>query len=219
MKPLVIKALDVARSQVGVREVPLGSNAGPAVERYLASTGTPKGSAWCAAFVNYCIEEAAHKLGAREPWIRTAGCDEIKSWARRNKVLFERPEVGDVFLHFSPGDDADHTGFVTSVANGYFGTVEGNTNNGGSREGIGVFSRKRPVSEAYRFVRWANLVEAGSARQGKTVLIFVNGRRFSGKLDTKKGITYALIGDEYIPVKQAWPNRTYIWEGDILKVA
>ena len=36
-----------------------------------------------------------------------------------------------------------HTGLVVSNMNGLLETIEGNTNDGGSREGIGVFRRSR----------------------------------------------------------------------------
>jgi hypothetical protein len=168
MKSLVEKALVVAGKEVGVREI--NHNHGKRVEEYLASCGLGGGAPWCAAFVNFCIEEAARQLKTSEPWHRTAGCDEIKAWARRNDILFERPEPGDVFLHFSRPDDASHTGFVVSVDGGQFDTIEGNTNIGGSREGIGVFKRTRSNSNAYKFVRWDRLVKVDDCDEPRYTL-------------------------------------------------
>jgi len=42
----------------------------------------------------------------------------------------------------SPGG-AGHTGLVEKVDGGMLVTIEGNTNEGGSREGIGVFRRSK----------------------------------------------------------------------------
>jgi hypothetical protein len=39
------------------------------------------------------------------------------------------------------GAGVGHTGFVAEVHAGKLITIEGNTNDGGSREGIGVFER------------------------------------------------------------------------------
>lgn len=39
------------------------------------------------------------------------------------------------------GGGVGHTGLVEKVLNGHLVTIEGNTNDGGSREGIGVFRR------------------------------------------------------------------------------
>ena len=44
-------ALGVARTQIGVREDPPGSNNGREVAAYLDAVGLPPGNAWCAAFV------------------------------------------------------------------------------------------------------------------------------------------------------------------------
>ena len=46
--------------------------------------------------------------------------------------------------HFSnqqTGGGNGHPGFVANVIGNRLGTIEGNTNDGGSREGIGVFRR------------------------------------------------------------------------------
>ena len=56
---LAVAALGTAVTQLGVMEEPLGSNRGPMVDKYLASTGTPPGSFWCMAFVHWCFREAA----------------------------------------------------------------------------------------------------------------------------------------------------------------
>jgi hypothetical protein len=46
---------------------------------------------------------------------------------------------------------AGHTGLVEAVEGQYLVTIEGNTNEGGSREGIGVFRRtSRKISQINR---------------------------------------------------------------------
>jgi hypothetical protein len=39
------------------------------------------------------------------------------------------------------GGGAGHTGLVVGIQSGKLVTIEGNTNDGGSREGVGVFQR------------------------------------------------------------------------------
>ncbi|MCS6862254.1 MAG: CHAP domain-containing protein [Abditibacteriales bacterium] len=160
MKALVQKAIDIALSQKGVREE--GENAGKKVEEFLRSVGLGPGYPWCAAFVYWCTQKAADALKVSNPFIRTAGCAVIASWAREHDILEDTPEAGDVFLHWSTVAGvfrASHTGFVTKVRGAQFDTIEGNTNAGGSREGIGVFARKRTNGDRYRFVRWSRLVD------------------------------------------------------------
>lgn len=162
MKPLVENALSVARNQVGVREEPPGSNTGRMVSQYLSSVGLAPGYPWCAAFVYWVIEFAGWVLRMTElPFIRTASCEMIRRWAEENDLLRSHPVPGDVFLYVASGR-ASHTGFVTSVNGVRFTTIEGNTNLGGSREGIGVFQRSRPLSGPYQFVRWGDLLPDGS---------------------------------------------------------
>ncbi|MBM3449786.1 MAG: hypothetical protein FJX78_02155 [Armatimonadetes bacterium] len=50
MHKLVRRALEIAGSQEGVREVG-GPNQGPQVNEYLKSVGLGPGARWCAAFV------------------------------------------------------------------------------------------------------------------------------------------------------------------------
>jgi hypothetical protein len=49
-------------------------------------------------------------------------------------------QPGHIFV-IDTGGGAGHTGLVLEVSGGKLITIEGNTNDGGSREGIGVFQR------------------------------------------------------------------------------
>ena len=60
--PLAAAALDAARGEIGVREVPPGSNRGPKVDVYLRAVGLDPAAgcyAWCAAFVYWCFGKGA----------------------------------------------------------------------------------------------------------------------------------------------------------------
>jgi hypothetical protein len=48
---------------------------------------------------------------------------------------------GQIFI-ISTGGGHGHTGFIEKIEGGLLTTIEGNTNNNGSREGVGVFRRK-----------------------------------------------------------------------------
>jgi hypothetical protein len=47
-----------------------------------------------------------------------------------------------------------HVGFVDSFSSKYIYTVEGNTNTNGSREGDGVYRKKRLIRQVYCVGRW-----------------------------------------------------------------
>jgi len=147
-KSLFDNTIAVANSQVGVLEQPLGSNSGPEVEKYLASVGLPKGNSWCMAFVYYCFNEASNRLAIKNPLVKTGGClhhwnttigKKITAFQAKNNPSLIVP--GSIFI-IDHGSGLGHTGIVTEVVDGYVTTIEGNTNNTNSREGIGVFSLK-----------------------------------------------------------------------------
>lgn len=150
---LAVAALGTAVTQLGVMEEPTGSNRGPMVDQYLASTGTAPGNFWCMAFVHWCFREAAAATGVSNPFPKTAGC--LDAW---NKVRKARPtrvisraaamtdpslvRPGQVFI-LDHGGGLGHTGFVRQSFGGPLRTIEGNSNPLGSRNGLGVFELNR----------------------------------------------------------------------------
>jgi len=67
--------------------------------------------------------------------------------ARSNSV-----KPGDIFImQFKHG--TGHTGFVVKVENGIVHTIEGNTNDDGSREGYEVAQRKRTIGEIFGIIQ------------------------------------------------------------------
>ncbi len=149
---LLSKVVKKAKSQTGVLEDPIGSNSGPEVDEYLASVGLDPGYFWCMAFVYWCFDKSAKQLGVTNPAIKTAGV--IDHWNRTkgkrinsidavNNPSKVRP--GQIFI-MSYGGGTGHTGIVESVSGGFINTIEGNTNESGSRNGIGVFKRQRKIN-------------------------------------------------------------------------
>ena len=146
-------ALAIARTQIGVREQPTGTNRGPEVDKYLLTTGLDPAAGsypWCIAFVYWCFNEAAREAGVAHPLPKTAGV--LTHWRKagergvRRITTTEaamRPDLvqpGHVFI-MDYGAGVGHAGVVVEVRGGKLVTIEGNTNDGGSREGIGVFQR------------------------------------------------------------------------------
>jgi hypothetical protein len=152
-------ALKKAEAEIGVMEDPPGSNSGPMVDKFLASAGAGPGDSWCMAFVHWCFEQAAHDLGAPNIFPRTAGC--LDAWAKVSAASPQRvvtaaaaktdPSLvkpGFVFI-LDHGHGHGHTGFVSATAGGALRTVEGNSNDNGSANGVGVFAlNRRSVMEA-----------------------------------------------------------------------
>lgn len=163
------KLVEIASSQVGVKEVG-GNNNGPKIREYQAATNLkPASWPWCAAFCCWVIREwlkdkdNVQWLGLKqvttEQWRpKTAAAFGFATWAKdrpaTTKVLSGRakPQVGD-FVIF----DFSHIGIVVKInSNGTIQCVEGNTNGRGTRDSVsgdGVWSKARSTSLVRNYVR------------------------------------------------------------------
>jgi peptidoglycan hydrolase-like protein with peptidoglycan-binding domain len=161
--PLLAATLKFAATQIGVMEQPLGSNRGPEVDEYLRSVGidpTTGSFPWCAAFVYFCFRQAAIAQGVANPVIQTGGV--LDHWNRAGAAGIRRLGTDECIANPSlvtPGlifiiinkNGSGHTGLVEAVTGTYLTTIEGNTNDNGSREGVGVFRRqKRTIASISR---------------------------------------------------------------------
>lgn len=144
MSQLSDAALQVAISQIGQEEKPKGSNWGHPIQDYLLSVGINFPASWCAAFLYWCFDHAAGQLGQPNPVYKAGGV--LAHWTNRAPkriAATEEPEAGDIFI-MDLGKGLGHTGIVESIAaDGTLHTIEGNTNDTGSREGYEVARKKR----------------------------------------------------------------------------
>lgn len=143
--------IQVAITQIGQEEVPRGSNWGtkdkPAVIHYLDSVGIDFPASWCMAFVYWCVNKAMPV----NPLIHTGGV--LRQWNEINpKHKHATPLPGDIFI-MDHGHGLGHTGFVESIEGDVIHTIEGNTNDTGSREGYEVCRRIRKTNTCKGFIR------------------------------------------------------------------
>lgn len=151
MPTLAETSLQFAQSQIGVTEKPKGSNAGPEVEIYLKSVGLGKGYAWCMAFVFWNVQQASLKTKIVNPLKKTGSV--IAQLNACKNLIVKTPESGCIFV-MDFGHGVGHTGFVSQVfKNGTIETIEGNTNDDGSREGYEVAKRIRKISQIAAFIK------------------------------------------------------------------
>lgn len=147
-------ALEVALGYDGQHEVPRGSNRGPFVDRCLKAVGLNPGYPWCMAFVYLCIKEASERIGAQNTCVRTAGV--LRCWNEtpaNRKILKQNATTANILPGYqfvlNYGKSKGHTGFVVAVhKDGSYTTIEGNTDETGSREGWKVCQRKRLLSDS-----------------------------------------------------------------------
>jgi hypothetical protein len=125
---------------------------------WLSSRTGTDGYAWCCSFVSMCVQKLIAESGCyrhvRPP--RTASVSTFRTrWAvEQNCLVFApndagyRPHKGDVVVfRFS------HIGILDSVGLGRVFTIEGNTNEAGSREGTAVMEKERLNAIIRCFIR------------------------------------------------------------------
>lgn len=140
--------IQVAIGELGKHEEPKGSNWGTDVQKYLASVGIDFPAAWCAAFVFWCAQEA---LGNKNMLIKTGGV--LYQWNNiSSRLKTQAPEPGDIFI-MDFGKGLGHCGIIEKVSADMLTTIEGNTNNDGSREGWEVERKVRNVKSCIGFIR------------------------------------------------------------------
>ena len=142
---LFTQVLQTAAGELGIMEIPRGSNSGPRINQYLASVNLGPGFFWCAAFVYWCFNESYKNLNRNNPVFKTAGC--MHHWNKTTVKKITKDEAvnnpglikpAHIFI-INHGGGKGHTGIVERVQGGSIYTIEGNSNTDGSRNGIGVF--------------------------------------------------------------------------------
>lgn len=122
-----------------------GQNMGPWVRLYMnGKEGIPW--AWCAGFVCFCLKKACETLGQQHPPIAPSfSVDQLVASAKQNDRFSENTgaRVGSLFVVRKSPTDWIHTGIVVDAKEETFQTIEGNTNDDGSREGYEVCARTR----------------------------------------------------------------------------
>ena len=143
--------VDVASSQLGVHET--RPNDGPEIRLYLHSVGIYTPAPWCAAFVNWCLTIC----GVDSPingWAASAVARNVVyvRGGRNNKTV----EPGDVAALYYPSmNRVGHAFIIEDWGSGNkVRTIEGNSNDNGSREGTSVVRRIRLKKTIYKVSRY-----------------------------------------------------------------
>lgn len=136
------EVMSFAKTTIGIKEA-TGKNDGEGVERILKSVGLQgTGAPWCAAYVVWVGDSA---LGRdHNPYPRSAWSPDFVKNPNWNRGRGRLPSEADTFgIYFQNLKRVGHTGLIEKVSGDFAVTIEGNTNNGGSRDGDGVYRRRR----------------------------------------------------------------------------
>ena len=126
-----------------------GQNRGPWVRLYMkGNEGTQW--AWCAGFACFLLQQACKSRQLSLPITPSFSCDSLAASAKEKGLfLSERGldrsaiKPGMFFLNRRTTTDWTHVGIVIETNEEVFMTIEGNTNDEGSREGYEVCQRIR----------------------------------------------------------------------------
>lgn len=156
--------LALALTQEGVKEEGK-ANWGPKVQEYLKAAGVTVPAAWCAAYVNWCAEQTAKRLGVKSPLELVPNQAYVQSYAEYGKkhgweVERSKAQPGDLILFWSTelkryAHMGIVTGWTTVAGKRVLATIEGNTNDEGSREGYEVAKRTRSLTNNVLILRWS----------------------------------------------------------------
>lgn len=159
------RTLQIAEGYLGVHEVG-GDNSGPDVELFLKAANLGRGNPWCAALVNHSAERAANEQGVISPLESVPLQGYVQSYVDYGRkhgwvIPFDSALPGDLFcVHFPSLKRYGHIGFVRKVSpdRKSFTTVEGNSNDEGTREGKEVCCNVRKVTGTILILRWTRVV-------------------------------------------------------------
>lgn len=145
----IAKLLAIASGEIGVREA-TGNNDGERVETYLKAVNLQRGQPWCAAFISWVFM----KEGYAQP--RTAWSPFL--FVERVKTKSIKP--GNILgIWFPELKRIAHVGLVEKQEGDWIVSIEGNTNIIGSREGDGVYRKRRLAKSIYAYADWIKLTE------------------------------------------------------------
>lgn len=162
--------LNEAGRYEGIREEPLGSNRGWAIDYWLKECRVGLALPYCMAWAWNVGRQA---LGHAWPVPRTALVQDLYEWAHARDLVQTAATPGDLLVIYYPtlGRYA-HVGIVTEVTRTGVRTIEANTSDPSSpatREGWGVFRRSRALGDRVRFIRWVDALSRVPERDVKAV--------------------------------------------------
>ncbi len=148
------KAVKDGLANLGVHEVPKGSNDGPFIRVYLAFVGIFHPAAWCCAYCSFRIHKAAASLGIKSRWPKSGYVQGVYNWSVKNTIISTKPLKNHAFVVYYPNlKRYAHIGLIADVKGDKFLTVEGNSNTDGGREGYAVVSQWRLWTKNHKSIR------------------------------------------------------------------
>lgn len=159
-----VRIVQIALDDLGIFES-TGHNRGPQIDKWAFDLGLPPGLPWCLIFGQHVVRRAASEVGYIGPTLpRTGRVSTLVARCSVNDPRYFRPALAAIMLgdannaeaqllmHLKDPNDPNSVGHfgIRIGPNEGLGelerviTIEGNTNEEGSREGTHVMRKKRP---------------------------------------------------------------------------
>jgi len=138
------RLVQVALQEVGVREK-TGENDGKRIEEYLAAVKLRSHNPYCAAFLSWVFM----REGFAKP--RSGWSPDLVPLSRLTSAARPADIAG---IYFPELRRVAHVGMIEKVHHHWAVTIEANTNLAGSREGEGVYRKRRHLQTIYRIADW-----------------------------------------------------------------
>lgn len=138
--------IEVARGELGVTELPPGSNKVLYNTEYYGREVSGPEYKWCLVLLWWIFNHAGEKM-AFFGGAKTASCGTFYRWYKAQGLTVPKNEVkaGDiVILNFKGTSETQHCGLVVDAQNNWIQTIEGNTSPGmeGSQDNGGCVALK-----------------------------------------------------------------------------
>lgn len=132
-----------------VREIT--QNRSVEIDSFNTAVNVKKGSPWCASFVSYVFNNQ-NIINPNSAWSPNFALKPDRIW---DKNIKNKIKPGDVVtFYYTNLGRVGHVGIIYKIDDKYIYTIEGNTNSGGSREGDGVYKKKRELRKVYAITRY-----------------------------------------------------------------
>jgi hypothetical protein len=162
---LIDKIEEIEKGEVGVREDPPCVNTGERVNEYqdIGSNGELKngGASWCNYFQNWGWVTACDALNINYKGNYSGYTPTTVEWGHAKGIAIKNPTKSQIkrgmwgFVHSTERgggtsiSSVHHIYYITGTKGNNVLTIEGNTGNGGSVNGDGVYARIRPINSTH----------------------------------------------------------------------
>ena len=144
--------VDTLKRYIGLTEA-TGNNDGYHIQKFTRVSCDAEKVMWCAGFIGYGLTVNGYDIPELGCWAAAYFPDDRVTW--RQGTENHNFKAGDMFgVYFASKNRVAHCGTILEDYGDWILTLEGNTNDAGSRDGNGAFVRLRHISQIYVVSDW-----------------------------------------------------------------